>query len=641
MKNIAALLLSACLLLLGVSALADDRAEMLLSVAVGELGYTATKGGYSKYGEWGGKAYGEWCSEFVSWCVSRADEVYGTSMLGTDYPMQTSCADGAAWFKAQGRYVTVNGGLRGEKEQFYLADGVSVTDRPYVPQRGDLIYIEWYKYNRLDHVGIVEFVTQDEAGDYWVHTIEGNNHILGPEPTQVRRYVYRLDDPSIRGYGILQEGLIGSALSMGDEGEAVAWLQRQLTELGYYDGAGGKLGKGTVDAIKAYQKAKGLTVSGTADRETFAALSGDVAQRRAAAEQQAQAEAERKAQEQIEAAKTAIAANWFGEFDPYDEEAVWARLTADITVLNVDQTEKVYLSDGPNGKRKTVDEHRGFFYGASAAVRVLETQDGWSRIEAYNDCDELEQGWVRPGRLKTVTPNQTYGMVVDKRTQRLYLYKEGKLLTELLVSTGTTKGQNEDYNETASGEFLLVSPTGGFWSGNLWCDQAIRFNGGDLLHMVPAIYYGEKVGTNPDGTGDFSICESALGSRASHGCIRVQRKANEDGYNHQWIWNNLKYEKNIKIIVWDDDGRYLPVTKASTPMYYNPDGGTMYHTDANCQSVRSRYLPLTAITYGDLSRYPFTALKPCGSCQAPERPEVVTATNAVIDAAYEALGMTP
>ena len=76
-------------------------------------------------------------------------------------------------------------------------------------------------------------------------------------------------------------------------------------------------------------------------------------------------------------------------------------------------------------------------------------------------------------------------------------------------------------------------------------------------------------------------------------------------------------------------------------MYYNPDGGTMYHTDANCQSVRSRYLPLTAITYGDLSRYPFTALKPCGSCKAPERPEVVAATNAVIDAAYEALGMTP
>ena len=54
----------------------------------------------------------------------------------------------------------------------------------------------------------------------------------------------------------------------------------------------------------------------------------------------------------------------------------------------------------------------------------------------------------------TVTPNQTYGIIVDKMTQRLYLYKEGKLLTTLLCSTGTTGGSNEDYNETASGEFL-------------------------------------------------------------------------------------------------------------------------------------------------------------------------------------------
>ena len=156
-------------------------------------------------------------------------------------------------------------------------------------------------------------------------------------------------------------------------------------------------------------------------------------------------------------------------------------------MLNVGSNEKVYLSDGPNGSRKTTDAHRGFFYGESVAVRVLDEQDGWSLIEAYNDCDELESGWVRPGRLKTVTPNQEYGIIVDKMTQRLYLYKEGKLLTTLLISTGTTSGANEDYNETASGEFLLCSATGGFWSGNLWCDQAIRFNGGDLLHLVPAI----------------------------------------------------------------------------------------------------------------------------------------------------------
>lgn len=634
MKHIIALILS-LVLLLGACALADQRAETLLAVAVSELGYQATKGGYSKYGEWGGNAYGEWCSEFVSWCVSRADEIYGLGLLDSAYPMQTSCEDGAEWFAGKGRYITTSGTLKNAGEQFYLSDGVSVADRAYVPKPGDLIYIEWYKYNRLDHVGIVEFVTQDEDGTYNVHTIEGNNHILGSEPTEVARYTYKLDDPSIRGYGILDEGVVGTRLSSGSSGEAVVTFQKQLKELGYYDGdCAGKFGKATENAVKAYQKAKGLAQTGEADVDTLRSISAEMASRQLAAEMSARAKAEQEAQAMIEDAKAAISGSWFGEFDPYDEETAWARLTADITVLNVDQKEKVYLSDGPNGKRKTYDEHRGFFYGESVAVKVLEEQDGWTKIEAYNDYDELEQGWVRPGRLKTVTPNQEYGIIVDKMTQRLYLYKEGKLLTTLLISTGTTTGENEDYCETASGEFLLCSATGGFWSGNLWCDQAIRFNGGDLLHLVPSI-------PNADGTQDYSRCESALGSRASHGCIRVQRLANEDGYNHEWIWNNLRNKKNIKIIVWDDDGRKLTETAGDTPMYYNPNGGTKYHTDARCSSVRSAYLPLTGITYGDLAKYPYTSLTPCGTCAAPERPETVEAWNAAIDQAYEELGIEP
>lgn len=639
MKYIVALLLTFCLLL-GAGALADEQAEMLVNAAVSELGYTATKGGYTKYGEWGGKAYGEWCSEFVSWCVARADEVYGTSMLGTDYPLQTSCEDGAAWFKERGRYITVNGGLRGEEGQFYLADGVSVADRPYIPQRGDLIYIEWYKYNRLDHVGIVEFVTQDTDGTYMVHTIEGNNRELGPTPAQVRRYTYRLDDPSIRGYGVRESGLVGTELQMGSAGEEVVAFQKNLIALGFYnDEPAGKFGKGTQTATKNYQKARELPATGVADCQTLTHIAEEMETMEREAENKAREKAEAEAEAMLETAKAAIKGNWFGEFDPYDEEAAWSRLMAEITVLNVDQKERVYLSDAPNGKRKTTDAHRGFFYGESVAVKVLEEQDGWTKIQAYNDYDELEEGWVRPGRLKTVTPNATWGMIIDKRTQRLYLYKEGKLVTELLVSTGTGKGQNEAYCETASGEFLLVSATGGFWSGNLWCDQAIRFNGGDLLHMVPAVYYGEKAGVIADGTGDYSICESALGSRASHGCVRVQRKENEDGYNHEWIWRNLRSEKNIKLIVWDDDGRKLDEMDPSASVYYNPDGGEKYHADQNCASVRSRYLPLSPIRYSALSRYPYTELKPCASCKAPERPEIVSAWNGAIDRAYEELGM--
>ncbi len=635
MKHIIAFILS--LLLMACSAaLADEQAEMLLAVAVNELGYTATKGGYSKYGEWGGNAYGEWCSEFVSWCVNEADAYYGTSMLGNDYPLQTSCDGGSTWFQTEGRYVTVSGTLKDAGKQFYYADGVYVEDSPYIPQRGDLVYIEWYKYNRLDHVGIVEYVTQEADGTYVIHTIEGNNKMLGPEPTVVARYSYRLDDASLRGYGIRRENLVGTEVEMGSSGEAVARYQRQLKELGYYDGdCAGKFGKATETATKEYQKAKGLSQTGRGDAATQIAMNNELSALREQAQAQAEAEAQAQAESQLQAAKDAISSSWFGEFDPYDEEAVWARLMEPITVLDVDNNEKVYLSDGPNGNRKTTDAHRGFFYGESVAVRVLEEQDGWSKIEAYNDYDELEQGWVRPGRLKTVTPNSTYGIVVDKMNQRLYFYKEGKLVTTLLCSTGTTSGSNAGYNETASGEFLLCSWTGGFWSGNLWCEQAIRFNGGDLMHMVPAV-------VSADGTVyDYSICESALGKRASHGCIRVQRKENEDGYNHQWFWQNLRSEKNVKIIVWDDDGRKLPEVDDETPMYYNPNGGENYHTDQNCSAVRSTYLPLTEITYGDLKRYPFTELTPCGSCGAPSRPEVISAWNSVIDQAYEELGLTP
>lgn len=632
MKKWLALALTLCTLLTA-GALADGKTDALLAVAVSELGYSATKGGYSKYGEWGGNAYGEWCSEFVSWCVNRADEVYGLSMLGSDYPMQTSCDDGAAWFAGQGRYITTSGTLKGAGEQFYLSDGVSVASRPYVPQPGDLIYIEWYKYNRLDHVGIVEFVMQEADGSYTVHTIEGNNHILGPTPSVVARYTYKLDDPSIRGYGVRESGLVGTALTTGSSGESVAAFQRQLKELGFYDGdCAGKFGKATATATQNYQKSKGLPQTGEADAATLRAIAADMKARELVAEAAAQARAQQQAEQMLASAKEAISSSWFGEFDPLDEEAAWARLTADITVLNVSNNEKVYLSDGPNGSRKTVDEHRGFFYGESVAVRVLDEQDGWTKIEAYNDCDELESGWVRPGRLKTVTPNQEYGIIVDKMTQRLYLYKEGKLLTTLLISTGTTSGVNEDYNETASGEFLLCSATGGFWAGNLWCDQAIRFNGGDLLHLVPCTIAA-------DGTQSYSLCESALGTRASHGCIRVQRVANEDGYNHQWIWDNLRGKKNIKIIVWDDDGRRISRPDDSESVYYNPDGGKKYHANARCSTVRSAYLPMTAITYGELSRYPYTQLTPCGSCGAPERPETVDAWNDAIDRAYEELGL--
>ena len=44
----------------------------------------------------------------------------------------------------------------------------------------------------------------------------------------------------------------------------------------------------------------------------------------------------------------------------------------------------------------------------------------------------LFQGYVKTELLKEVPVDTTYGLVVDKQQQRLYLFKEGKLLTTML-----------------------------------------------------------------------------------------------------------------------------------------------------------------------------------------------------------------
>ena len=69
-------------------------------------------------------------------------------------------------------------------------------------------------------------------------------------------------------------GLAASTtLRLGSRGTAVLQLQQALNALGYdTNGADGKFGKGTEQAVKAYQQANGLTVDGKAGVKTLAQL---------------------------------------------------------------------------------------------------------------------------------------------------------------------------------------------------------------------------------------------------------------------------------------------------------------------------------------------------------------------------------
>lgn len=318
---------------------------------------------------------------------------------------------------------------------------------------------------------------------------------------------------------------------------------------------------------------------------------------------------------------------WTLPIGEWNEEAIWKVMMQPLTVVvggDQRETYKLRATKDESMKRENI---LGEITYDSQGVHIIEqSDDGWSLVEAYNssygpdnrtrrgygNTDDLIRGYIRTENLKMITPREDYGVLIDKLKQRLYVFKDGKVFTELVISTGNPTRQ-QPWNETPSGEYLMVSRVGAFNAGNLVCRMAMRINGGSLIHEVP---YIENTST---GYWDYSLQEAQLGEKASHGCIRVQRLTNDEGVNMAWLWNNIKV--NTKVLVWDDfPGRFYEYPEDSLALYFNPDRGQYYHADQNCRSIKDRYLPLKgSMTYGDLDDAAFQKLTPCKSCNPPIR----------------------
>ena len=319
--------------------------------------------------------------------------------------------------------------------------------------------------------------------------------------------------------------------------------------------------------------------------------------------------------------------SWTVPMDITDEEAVWKALTAPITVLDNGKKNaakaQVVIRSHPSETSAGI----GMVTCVSQGVHVLEQGDEWSLIECHSSSfhdspilnwNTFVQGYVPTAYLRTLLPDQEMGMVVDKLTQRMYVFVEGKLFSTLLISTGVANAK-QPYNETRAGEYLLVSKVGEFSSDNMRCPMAIRFNDGDLLHEVPYIFSEEGRFR------DYSINEPKLGTKASHGCIRVQRQASPEGVSQKWIWNN--YRKNTKIIIWEDwQGRQIPIPKTDTLLYCVKKKTGNYHTTDRCSQIRGKR-NVTTLTYGELDEEENRKLKPCPLCAAPLRREEIREIN--------------
>lgn len=319
-----------------------------------------------------------------------------------------------------------------------------------------------------------------------------------------------------------------------------------------------------------------------------------------------------------------------------DEAAIWEVMMQPMIVIDGDQKTQYALRKTPNNSAQR-ENIVGEITCASQGVHVLETRDdGWSLIEAYNSSygdeynkkghrgtgvtDDLIQGYVKTSLLKTVEPKEDYGLLIDKLEQKMYIFSDGKCIGTLLVSTGLNN-EEQPWNETPSGEYFMISRSGGFPAGNLWCAYGLRVNDGTLIHEVP--YKGDE--NTPPSQRDYSSTVPLLGKKASHGCIRVQKAANEQGQNIKWLWDNIKVR--TKVLIWDDTGRFMPYPDDDTPLYYNPNNGQNYHEDQYCVGVKDRFLPLTEFSYGELDTGKFAKLTPCKTCARIMKKSEIDAIN--------------
>lgn len=318
---------------------------------------------------------------------------------------------------------------------------------------------------------------------------------------------------------------------------------------------------------------------------------------------------------------------WETPMDISDPETVWNVLIQPMTVVKGKQRVQVQLRAEPSEDAEMVGEVTCHSQG----VHVLETLDnGWSLVESYSSSNgmsklkvygDLVRGYLPTEWLEERQTKTKYGLVVDKMTQRMYVFENGQLLDTLLVSTGKAT-QEEPQRDTNAGEFHLVSMVGDFVSDNgSVCEEAIRFNDGDLLHCVPYTL-------NANGKKDYTAYERAIGKKASAGCIRVQRRRTANGVNMHWLWNRLYDQKHTKLLIWEDvPGRQLAAPPADTPVYVLPRLSHAYHSQSSCFDIDPIYYPFQEITYGQLAEEAYAQLHPCTFCNPPLRVEQIEELN--------------
>ena len=235
---------------------------------------------------------------------------------------------------------------------------------------------------------------------------------------------------------------------------------------------------------------------------------------------------------------------WALDASASDEE-IWAAITKDLVGVNVGETESVYIYDSTKEGRKRIGSVSGISQGLNV---IKERDDGWTLVEAFrNEDGAFVRGYIRSNKLRVAEPNTLYGMTIDKATQTLTVYQEGKRIGSCKVSTGLPANKYL-HRETPAGEFITVTRRGTIeFYGQGYSQDAIRINGAYSLCEIPTT---KKKGK------DFSLLEDSLGEKATRGNICLPQAASSDGgINADWIWDMTDENKRVKVLIFDDKPR--------------------------------------------------------------------------------------
>lgn len=232
---------------------------------------------------------------------------------------------------------------------------------------------------------------------------------------------------------------------------------------------------------------------------------------------------------------------WGLDADASDAE-IWAALVRPMVAVDVGEQESAYIYDSVKEGRKKLGAVSGISQGLNL---ITERDDGWSLVEAYRKEDgAFIRGYIRSNKLRTVEPNTTYGLVIDKSTQTLIVYKDGVRLGSCSVSTGlpTTKYL---HRETPAGEFIIATRRGTTeYYGQGFSKYTMRING---------TYYLSEIPTTKKNGSDYSILESSLGQKATRGNICIAHEPSSDGgINAEWIWEMSDANRKAKVLIFDD-----------------------------------------------------------------------------------------